>query len=171
MRRRATRLMDSAEYCRLHEVAQLNMVAKGEVRMGLMSVPDYEAPMRVCFWCGEPIEILLFGDMPAAQKKELEAFNAVNDQVPAMVVTDHEPCSACTELMGRGVCIMEAEGTGARTKATGRYWVFTDSVINAMISDPAIRDSILKKRRALIDRDTARRLGFYDMEPPAPTVH
>ena len=161
---RQRRRMDSAEYCRLHEVAQLNMVAKGEVRMGIMSVPDHDAPMRVCFWCGEPIEILLFGTLTDAQKQALASANDVAGQVPDMVVTDHEPCATCAELMSRGVCIMEAEGEGAKTKATGRYWVFRDSVIRDLIADPAIRDSILKKRRALIDKDTARRLGFYDLE-------
>lgn len=146
------------------------MVAAGEVKMGIMSVPDHDAPMRVCFWCGEPIEILLFGSLTARQKKALEWANKQAGQAADMVVTDHEPCTDCAELMGRGVCIMEAEGEGARAKATGRYWVFRDSVIESIISDPAIRDSILKKRRCLIDQETARKLGFYDMEAP-PVVH
>ncbi|KKM00357.1 hypothetical protein LCGC14_1805180 [marine sediment metagenome] len=168
--KRQRRRMDSTEFCRLHPVSQVNMVAKGEVMAGVMSVPDHEAPMRVCFWCGESIDILLFGDMTAKQKKEFERAIEANGQAPSLVVTDHEPCLDCAELMSRGVCIMEAEGKGTETKATGRFWVFTDAVVNVIISDPTVRDSILEKRRCLIDKDTARKLGFYDVEPPA-TLH
>lgn len=157
--------MDSSDFCRLHEVTQINMVAAGEVRMGIMSVPGHDGPLRVCFWCGEPIDILLFGDMTAQQKQEFEEVSAVNDQAPSMVVTDHEPCATCTELMSRGVCIMEAEGEGAAAIATGRYWVFRDSVIREMITTPALCASILRKRRALISEEVAKHLGLYDIEP------
>jgi len=158
--------MDSAEFCQLHEVAQINMVAAGEVRNGIMSVPDHDAPLRMCFWCGEMIEILLIGNLTAKQKKTFDAHNEIDAQAPLMLVTDHEPCPECAEKMGRGICIMEAEGKGARAIATGRYWVFTASTIETLIADPKVRESILRKRRALIDKETARALGFYDMEPP-----
>ena len=162
MRRRVARLMDSAEFCRLHEVSQANMVAKGEVRTGIMSVPDHDAPMRECFWCGDPFDILLFGKLSKKKRESLRMGMDDDEGSARRVVTDHEPCATCKEIMGRGICLMEADRVDGQAIATGRYWIFTDETIRTMVNLPGMVDSILKKRRALIDKATARQIGLYD---------
>ncbi len=156
--------MDSAEFCRLNEVTQVNMVARGDVRAGIMVVPDHDAPMRECFWCGDPFDILLFGQLSKKKRESLRMGMDYDKGSAHRVVTDQEPCATCKEIMGRGICIMEADRVDGEAIATGRYWIFTDETIRSMVNSPGLTDSILKKRRALIDRETAKALGFYDLE-------
>ena len=157
--------MDSAEFCRLNEVTQVNMVARGDVRAGIMVVPDHDAPMRECFWCGDPFDILLFGRLSKKKRGSLRMGMDYDKGAARRVVTDHEPCETCKEIMGRGICLMEADRIEGQAMPTGRYWIFTEETIKGLVNLPGMVDSILKKRRALIDRETAKALGFYDLEP------
>ncbi len=153
--------MDSAEFCRLHEVSQINMVAKGEVMPGIMMDPDASVE-RCCFWCGTPTDILMFASLNKKQREMLRQNMVTDENDVAKIVIGHDPCNSCSEMMGRGICLMEAYRENEETLPTGRYWVFTEKAIRSLVKVPGLADSIVSKKRALIEMDTAKRIGLYD---------
>lgn len=155
--------MDSAEFCRLHEVAQQNMVAKGKVMPGIM-VDSTRSVERCCFWCGDPVDVLLFGSLNKKQREALRQSFGDNADADLKIVTDREPCAECQEVMDRGVCLMEATREEEETVPTGRYWVLTEKAIRALVNLPGMADSIISKKRALIGKDVARKIGLYDCD-------
>lgn len=157
--------MDSAEFTRLHEVEAQNMVARGEVMVGIMVSPKHggNPSMRCCFWCGKPIDILLFGRLkPGTAKASM--IRGPDAEAPHNIITDYEPCDDCAELMSRGICFMEAEGDEKDVKPTGRYWVLAEDAVKKLVTSDALLARILEKRKAFITEEQARTIGFYDAE-------
>ena len=55
--------MDSNEFARMQTVAAQGMVERGEVMNGIMLDPTHgvNPSLGCCFWCGEAVDVLLFG--------------------------------------------------------------------------------------------------------------
>ena len=149
--------------------------------------------MGLCFYCGEPVEVILYGRQP--QDAEAPRYNIVS----------LEPCAKCAELMKQGIFFLECRnGTQAllqqeqqeyEAKAyvweqqhhgkkarpfipnpahrTGRSWVLTeDSNLIQHIKEP-FKSQLLRYRWAFIGESDARQFGLPHDEPgkeePAPS--
>lgn len=98
----------------------------------------------LCYFCGKAKDVLLFGRM----QDDAEA--------PHECIHDTEPCDVCKEHMKEGVFFMEArpgEGTD-RPRPTGRLVCLKEKAAGELISNPEIRDRILKSRVCLLEPET-----------------
>ncbi len=157
--------MDSKEFVRLQAVAQRCMVERGEVMAGIMVTPKRGLPGG-CFWCGRATSVLLFGRLRYESKKAFGR-RAIDTDTTREVATDHKPCKACKEIMGRGICLKEATGDEGDAKPTGRYWVVTESCFRKIVKREALADAIVAKRRNWISEADAHQVGLYDTEAAA----
>jgi hypothetical protein len=111
----------------------------------------------ICFWCGESSEVILFGRM----KNDREA--------PREVCLSYEPCNACKKQHEQGIWVIEAEETPTQDNQppmgkhypTSNWWVVAESVVARMINDEQIVKDVLAKRVLMLNRETARLVGFY----------
>lgn len=161
--------MDSKEFVHTQVVAQQDMVERGEVMAGIMIGPKHgvNPSVGLCFWCGEATSVLLFGRLRSESKKAF-GMRAIDTAAPHKVVTDHEPCETCREIMGRGICLKEVmDSDDAATTPTGRYWVVTESCLRKIVKFEALADEIVTRRRSWISEEDARQVGLYDTEAAA----
>ena len=161
-RRQSHSDIDSYEFCRLNSVSQINMVANGEVMAGIRMDPKSDVT-RCCFWCGTPVDILLVGKLTKKQRETLR--EDMSDGASASIVIGHDPCTACAEVMSRGICLVESVTVDGETFPSGRYWVLTEEAIRKLINLPGLADRIISRKRALIGQETAQKIGLYDGEP------
>ena len=159
--------MDSSEFVQhLPRITQQGMVERGEVMAGIMLDPKHgvNPSLGCCFWCGEAIDVLLFGRLRSETKKAF-GMRLIDTAAPREVVTSHEPCKACLEIMGRGICLMEATGPEDKAEPTGRYWVVTEACVRKIVKFDALADEIVTKGKSWISPGDAQRVGLYDVEP------
>lgn len=111
--------------------------------------------MGVCFFCGEPKEIALFGKLKNDEK------------APERLVLDYEPCDKCREQMEQGVTFIGVtfepnqdgqppitENNEQKLYPTGAFMVVRDEAVERLLPGDEIKDmreDTLKKRKAFVE--------------------
>lgn len=125
---------------------------------GLRLSPEHGVNPTIpkCFLCGEDKnEIILMGKL----KGDVEA--------PRGAVFDYEPCDKCKEHMNQGVILIsvdeeKSKGDMKNPYRTGGWCVVKDEVVGRMVTDPELRETILKQRVAFIPDDAWELLGLKE---------
>ena len=111
--------------------------------------------MSICFFCGEPKEILLLGKLKGDAK------------APGKVLADYQPCKACMEKIAKGRLVVEVvtTDTGSVPIAegawpTGRWCVITKEAGNrlfkgnqAMLLEHPMYEELLKHNRRVAQEE------------------
>lgn len=114
--------------------------------------------MELCFWCGKPKGVVLFGRLHEKKGDRTDV------EAPKETVLNLEPCGACKEAFKLGVRIVEVIDDGSKFHndltfaiqaedkkvkwPTGRYVVMKADAINGgkpgmtMLCDPDMMDKI-----------------------------
>lgn len=115
--------------------------------------------LMLCFFCGGAKGVALVGRM----KDDTEA--------PKKMITNYVPCDKCQEIMNHGILLVEADAiptspnqleikTGAYP--TGEWWVLKEGVLDNIIKNKDLMDTINKKRMTLISHEGAIEMGLFD---------
>lgn len=102
-----------------------------------------------CFFCGEPDRILIH--------TRLRDISEANGKV-----IDREPCAKCADLMKKGVMLLSVRDgeSGDNPYRTGRMVVIKDEAIRRIVTNEAVRESVLKHRFAFIPDTTWEAIGL-----------
>ncbi len=149
--------MDSSEFVLCPAVEQRDMVERGEVMPGIMVNPP-SGPQRGCFWCGDFMDILLFGRARDEAKRRFKQREILAR--PVYEIADaYEPCPECVGIMNRGVSLLEiADGN----LPTGRYWVLPPETLPRIVLDQTLCYRIVVAGKAYIHREDAKRVGLFN---------
>ena len=108
--------------------------------------------VECCFYCGKDRGVALLGRLPGDQ------------EAPRRIVIDREPCDECKGYMEKGVILISVDEKLSDDKTnpwrTGGWCVVKDDFIERVVSDGALKDSILKKRVAFLPDDAWDHLGL-----------
>lgn len=149
--------MDSKEFVRLQVVEQRGMVERGEVMPALMIEPAEE---QLCFWCGDATDLLLFGPARTEGKKAFKLRQLATTERWPETLTQN-PCQSCSEILGRGICFVEAD---ADAQPTGRWWLLPERAVRTLVRFDSLADEIVTRKKTLIVREDADRMGLFDRE-------
>jgi hypothetical protein len=134
------------------------MVERGEVMPGIMVNPS-SGPQRGCFWCGDVMDILLFGGTRDESKRRFKQREILVKPVYESAGSAYEPCSECAGVMNRGVSLLEiADGN----LPTGRYWVLSPEALPRIVLDQTLCYRIVVAGKAYIHREDAKRVGLFN---------
>jgi len=78
--------------------------------------------MVVCFWCGEPDSLVLFGKLTSSTKEALGSFS---DEAPRYILQDTCPCQACLKFAEDGYVTLRA--VNATEEEMDKLGVLSDS--------------------------------------------
>lgn len=101
--------------------------------------------MMKCFFCGEEKGIALLGRL----KGDAEA--------PRSAFLDDKPCDKCKEYMEQGVIVIETKDDDVDYRLGG-FVVVKDRVIEDIVNDEKLKESILKKRVAFMATSAFRQI-------------
>jgi len=96
--------------------------------------------LDICFWCGTPKGVALFGKL----RDDKEA--------PREVVTGYDPCDECKKNMAMGITFIEASSDHGYT---GRWWVLKEEAVRGFIKDKSLLDDVIEKRKCMVTPETA----------------
>lgn len=123
--------------------------------------------VAVCFFCWEDTgEVVLLG-------------RSYKGKAPMRMVMDYNPCDSCKEKFEQGILFIEVTPTPNTPNQppmykgypgqslpypTGQHWVLTVESVRRIVGNSETGDKIIKKRKALIDPDSAKALGLYNVD-------
>lgn len=94
--------------------------------------------MSICFFCGEPKELLLLGKLPGDVK------------APKGVLVDYDPCPKCSEKLQQGVTVIEVTTVDngrapiqSGAWPTGRWCVLSKESGAKLFKDTGKRNTVL----------------------------
>ena len=119
----------------------------------------------ICFFCEQPKgDVVLLG---ASYK----------GKAPMHMLFDYDPCETCQDKFEQGILFIEVgekpwtEGQIPLYKngpyPSGRHWVLKRDAFSDMFPDSDTKTTIMQQGKALIDPDTAKEMGLYDVQPNA----
>jgi len=107
--------------------------------------------MSLCFFCGEPKEVLLD--------------RRLRNTLPRQSVYNLEPCDECKPKLAQGITFIEATVENGKPTPTGKFAVITEDAFERIVNDGTLKDAIRAKRVAFIDPDTWKALGISNVTP------
>jgi len=112
-----------------------------------------------CFFCMEPMGLVLFGRMKGG------------GEAPREVCLNHEPCDKCAGYMKEGIVLISAseeKGTSENPWRTGGWIVIKEEALRRIIVQEELIETIARKRFAFVDDATWDLVGFPRGEPIEP---
>jgi hypothetical protein len=107
--------------------------------------------MALCFYCQEPGDIILFGQL---NPKQREALGSMSGEAPRQMCISREPCAKCKEYMGQGIILISVDKNKSTDKTnpyrTGGWVVLKQEAVERIITSPEILESVLEKRIAFV---------------------
>jgi hypothetical protein len=122
--------------------------------------------MYCCFFCNEPIGVVLWGKLTAEQRKAFDSTGLPRPspgQPPRNVVLDKNPCDKCESYMQESIILISCreprEGEDLNNPyRTGGWCVVKESAIRKMIKPIELANEIIQKRVAFVPDDAWKKM-------------
>lgn len=119
--------------------------------------------MALCFYCGEPSEILLVGQ----PRGKVRVLADPDGKMPRDVgAVNYEPCQKCKEYMKQGIIVIsvkDGETDWKNPYRTGKWVVVSEDFIKRVAKSP-VKEDILKRRVAFIEDSVWEKIGLPSKE-------
>jgi hypothetical protein len=112
--------------------------------------------LMICSLCGEGSGVALLG----ANKGK---------KAPGKIL-DREPCQKCKDYMKLGIILVEVDeekskGDLKNPYRTGRFFVVSEDFIRRAITDPSMKNDIMKRRVSFIPIEVTKMFGLDQATP------